>query len=265
MQAQHEQLHGSHQTAVVRCSDLRKKLSDVDSAPEQLVDTEAAEDITQVRADLEKVEQKISRMGSINLIAIEEFEELSERKSYLDDQNQDLVSALESIRQAISKIDRESKEKFKNTFEQINDKLGAIFKRLFNGGYARLELVEQNWLESGVSIMVYPPGKKLSSIRLLSGGEKALSALAVVFAIFELRPAPFCILDEVDAPLDENNILNFCKLIDDMSEKVQFMVVTHSRLTMESVNALIGVTMAEPGVSRLVSVNVEEAVQMASG
>ncbi len=265
MQAQHEQLHGSHQTAVMRCNDLRKKLSNVDSAPEQLVDTEAAEDITQVRAELEKVEQKISRMGSINLIAIEEFEELSARKSYLDDQNQDLVSALESIQQAIGRIDRESKEKFKNTFEQINDKLGALFKRLFNGGYARLELVEQNWLESGVSIMVYPPGKKLSSIRLLSGGEKALSALAVVFAIFELRPAPFCILDEVDAPLDENNILNFCKLIDDMSEKVQFMVITHSRLTMESVNALIGVTMAEPGVSRLVSVNVEEAVQMTSG
>ncbi len=265
MQAQHEQRHGSHQAAVARCNDLRQKLSDVDSAPEQLVNSEATEDITQVRTDLEKVEQKISRMGSINLIAIEEFEELNERKSYLDNQNQDLVSALESIRQAISKIDRESKEKFKNTFEQINDKLGAIFKRLFNGGYARLELVEQNWLESGVSIMVYPPGKKLSSIRLLSGGEKALSALAVVFAIFELRPAPFCILDEVDAPLDENNILNFCKLIDDMSEKVQFMVITHSRLTMESVSALIGVTMAEPGISRLVSVNVEEAVKMASG
>ena len=265
MQAQHEQLHGSHQAAVVRCKDLRQKLSDVDSAPEQLVDSKGTEDITQVRADFEKVEQKISRMGSINLIAIEEFEELRERRSYLDDQNQDLVSALESIQQAISKIDRESKEKFKNTFEQINDKLDAIFKRLFNGGYARLELVEKNWLESGVSIMVYPPGKKLSSIRLLSGGEKALSALAVVFAIFELRPAPFCILDEVDAPLDENNILNFCKLINDMSEKVQFMIITHSRLTMESVNALIGVTMAEPGISRLVSVNVEEAAQMASG
>ena len=265
MQAQHEQLHGSHQAAVVRCNDLRQKLSEVDSAPEQLVNSEEAKDVTQARADLEKVEQKISRMGSINLIAIEEFEELSERKSYLDDQNQDLVSALESIQQAISKIDRESKEKFKNTFEQINDKLSAIFKRLFNGGYARLELVEQNWLESGVSIMVYPPGKKLSSIRLLSGGEKALSALAVVFAIFELRPAPFCILDEVDAPLDENNISNFCKLINDMSEKVQFMVITHSRLTMENVNALVGVTMAEPGISRLVSVNVEEAVQMASG
>ena len=265
MQAQHQQLHGSHQAAVVRCNDLRQKLSEVDSAPEQFVDSEEAEDVTQARDTLEKVEQKISRMGSINLIAIEEFEELSERKSYLDDQNQDLVSALESIQQAINKIDRESKEKFKNTFEQINDKLYAIFKRLFNGGYARLELIEQNWLESGVSIMVYPPGKKLSSIRLLSGGEKALSALAVVFAIFELRPAPFCILDEVDAPLDENNILNFCRLINDMSEKVQFMIITHSRLTMESVNALVGVTMAEPGISRLVSVNVEEAVQIVSG
>ena len=265
MQSQRQQLHGSHQAAAARCSDLRQKLSDVDSAPEQLVDGKEAEDLTQVRADLEKVEQKISRMGSINLIAIEEFEELRARKSYLDNQNQDLVSALESIQKAIDKIDHESKEKFKDTFEQINDKLNIIFNRLFNGGYARLELVEKNWLEGGVSIMVYPPGKKLSSMRLLSGGEKALSALAVVFAIFELRPAPFCILDEVDAPLDENNILNFCKLINDMSEKVQFMIITHSRLTMESVNTLIGVTMAEPGISRLVSVNIEEAAQIANG
>ena len=265
IQTQHEQLHGSHQAAVARCNDLRQKLSDSDLGLEQPADAEEQKDIAQVRTELEKVEQKISRMGSINLIAIEEFEELNERKAYLDNQNQDLVSALETIQQAISKIDQESKEKFKHTFEQINDKLGAIFKRLFNGGYARLELVEQNWLESGVSIMVYPPGKKLSSIRLLSGGEKALAALAVVFSIFELRPAPFCILDEVDAPLDENNILNFCRLISDMSNRVQFMVITHSRLTMEGVDTLIGVTMAEPGVSRLVSVNVEEAVQMANG
>ena len=265
LQTQQEQLHGSHQAEVARCDDLRQKLSESDFVFGQSDDAEEPQDAEQARAELQKVEQKIGRMGSINLIAIEEFEELNERKTYLDSQNQDLVSALETLQQAISKIDRESKEKFKRTFEQINDKLGFLFKRLFNGGYARLELVEQNWLEGGVSIMVYPPGKKLSSIRLLSGGEKALAALAVVFAIFELRPAPFCILDEVDAPLDENNILNFCELISDMSNRVQFMVITHSRLTMERVTSLIGVTMAEPGVSRLVSVNVEEAVQIANG
>ena len=264
LQMQHEKLHGLHQTEIVHCNDLRQKLSEADFVFGQLDDAEEPQDTEQVRAELQKVEQKISRMGSINLIAIEEFEELNERKAYLDSQNQDLVSALETLQQAISKIDRESKEKFKRTFEQINEKLGTLFKRLFKGGYARLELVEQNWLESGVSIMVYPPGKKLSTIRLLSGGEKTLAALAVVFAIFELRPAPFCILDEVDAPLDENNILSFCELINDMSNQVQFIIITHSRITMERVASLIGVTMAEPGVSRLVSVNVEEAVQIAN-
>ncbi|MBC6414362.1 MAG: chromosome segregation protein SMC [Chromatiales bacterium] len=263
MHAEREQLHGTHQAEVARCSDLRDKLAEYDFVFDQPDGNEVQQDLTQVRTDLEKIERKISRMGSINLIAIEEFEELKERKEYLDSQNQDLVSALETLAQAINKIDRESKEKFKHTFEQINDKLSTLFKRLFKGGYARLELVEQNWLESGVSIMVSPPGKKLSSIRLLSGGEKALAALAVIFAIFELRPAPFCILDEVDAPLDENNILNFCTLIKDLSNRVQFMIITHSRLTMENVDSLIGVTMAEPGVSRLVSVNVEEAAQMA--
>lgn len=265
LQTQREQVHGLHQAEAARCDDLRQKLSETEFGLEQLADDEAQQDIEQVRTELEKIEQKISRMGSINLIAIEEFEELNERKAYLDSQNQDLVSALETIQQAIAKIDRESRDKFKQTFEQINDKLGVIFKRLFKGGYARLELSEQNWLESGVSVMVYPPGKKLSSIRLLSGGEKALAALAVVFAIFELRPAPFCILDEVDAPLDENNILNFCELLRDMGNRVQFIIISHSRLTMESVDSLIGVTMAEPGVSRLVSVNVEEAVQTANG
>ena len=264
MHTQREQLHGAHQAEAARRNDLRQKLSEYDFVFDPADDDEAQQDIKLVRIDLEKVEQKIGRMGSINLIAIEEFEELNERKRYLDSQNEDLVSALETLQQAINKIDRESKEKFKHTFEQINDKLGSLFKRLFQGGYARLELIEQNWLDSGVSIMVYPPGKKLSSIRLLSGGEKALAALAVVFAIFELRPAPFCILDEVDAPLDENNILNFCTLIKDMSNRVQFIVITHSRLTMESVDSLIGVTMAEPGVSRLVSVNVEEAMQIAN-
>ena len=264
MHTQREQLHGEHQAEAVRCNDLRKQLSEAGFIFGPADASEEQQDIAQVRAELEKVEQKISRLGAINLIALEEFEELNERKGYLDSQNQDLVSALETLQQAINKIDRESKDKFKHTFEQINDKLVLLFKRLFKGGYARLELVERNWLESGVSIMVNPPGKKLSSIRLLSGGEKALAALAVVFAIFELRPAPFCILDEVDAPLDESNILNFCELIRDMSERVQFMVITHSRLTMENVDSLIGVTMAEPGVSRLVSVDLEAAVQMAS-
>lgn len=266
LQGEREQTHGALQAATARCDDLRHQLAQTDFELEALqADLAENQSIEQTQTELEQAERRIGRLGAINLIAVEEFNELSARKEYLDTQRQDLISALETLQQAIVKIDRESKEKFKNTFDNINNKLADVFTRLFGGGQARLELLESNWLESGVAIMVRPPGKRLTSIRLLSGGEKALAALAVVFAIFELNPAPFCMLDEVDAPLDESNILRFSELIKEMSNRVQFIIITHSRLTMERVDCLVGITMGEPGVSRLVSVNVEEAARMANG
>ena len=214
-------------------------------------------------AQVEEVTRRIHRLGAINLAAAEEFAELSERKDYLDSQHADLSEALATLTDAIARIDRESREKFKDTFENVNRRLCDVFGRLFGGGQAYLQLNENDWLKGGVSVMVRPPGKRLSSISLLSGGEKALAATAVVFSIFELKPAPFCVLDEVDAPLDENNVSRFCELLDGMKDRVQFIVITHNRLTMENMGCLIGVTMGEPGVSRLVSVNVEEAARMA--
>jgi chromosome segregation protein len=163
---------------------------------------------------------------------------------------------------AIQKIDRETRTRFKETYEKVNEGLGAMFPRLFGGGHAYLQLTEDDLLSTGVSVMARPPGKRNTSIHLLSGGEKALAAIALVFAIFELNPAPFCLLDEVDAPLDDINAIRFSELVKDMSERVQFIVVTHNKITMEIAQQLIGVTMNEPGVSRLVAVDVDEAVEL---
>lgn len=213
----------------------------------------------------EKVEQisvKIHRLGSINLAAIDEYKEQSERKTYLDTQNDDLEEALTTLENAIKKIDRETRTRFKETFDKVNIGLQAMFPRLFGGGHAFLELTGADLLDTGVSIMARPPGKKISSIQLMSGGEKALTAVALVFSIFELNPAPFCMLDEVDAPLDEANVGRFGKLVKEMSDRVQFIFITHNKSTMEISTHLMGVTMHEPGVSRVVSVDVDEAIEM---
>ncbi len=213
---------------------------------------------------LARVQVGIDRLGAINLVALEEFDELSERKEYIDSQYDDLTRALKTLEDAIQKIDRETRERFKVTFDKINDNLQNMFPRLFGSGEAHLELTERDLLTTGVSIMVRPPGKRRVSINLLSGGEKALAAAAVVFSIFELNPAPFCLLDEVDAPLDEHNVERFCELIKEMSGRVQFICITHNKISMEYMHSLIGVTMQEPGVSRLVAVDVEEAAKMAT-
>ncbi len=215
----------------------------------------------------EKVEQislKIHRLGSINLAAIDEYKEQSERKTYLDSQNEDLEEALATLENAIKKIDRETRTRFKETFDKVNSGLQAMFPRLFGGGHAFLELTGADLLDTGVSIMARPPGKKISSIQLMSGGEKALTAVALVFSIFELNPAPFCMLDEVDAPLDEANVGRFGQLVKEMSDRVQFIFITHNKSTMEISTHLMGVTMHEPGVSRVVSVDVDEAVELAA-
>jgi len=208
--------------------------------------------------------EKIERLGQVNLAAIDEFREHSERKEYLDRQHADLSDALATLEDAIRRIDRETKSRFQDTFERVNAGLKEKFPRLFGGGHAYLELTGDDVLESGVAVMARPPGKRNSSIHQLSGGEKALTAVALVFSIFELNPAPFCLLDEVDAPLDENNVGRFCDIVRDMSSRVQFVFVTHNKATMELANQLLGVTMNEPGVSRLVAVDVDEAVRLAA-
>ncbi len=212
---------------------------------------------------LERTDRRITRLGPINLAAIDEFETQSQRKMYLDQQHEDLEQALETLLAAIRKIDRESRTRFKETFDSVNKRLGELFPKVFGGGHAYLELTGEDLLDTGVSLMARPPGKRNASVHLLSGGEKAMTAVALIFAIFQLNPSPVCLLDEVDAPLDDANVLRFAELIKDMSEDVQFVVITHNKLTMEMADHLMGVTMNEPGVSRLVSVDVEEAAAMA--
>ncbi len=222
----------------------------------------AAEQEWQTR--LATLEQKISRLGPINLAAIEEYRQSEERKSYLDAQNDDLMEALETLESAIRKIDRETRSRFRDTFDKVNRGFQNMFPRLFGGGKASLELTGDDLLDTGITVMAHPPGKRNSTIHLLSGGEKALTAVALVFAIFHLNPAPFCMLDEVDAPLDDANVGRFCALVREMSEKTQFIFITHNKITMELSQQLNGITMKEPGVSRLVAVDLDEAAAMAA-
>ena len=213
--------------------------------------------LSQVRADVDK-------LGQVNLAAIDELKEQTERKEYLDRQFTDLTSALETLEQAMHRIDKETRTRFEETFERINAGMKEKFPRLFGGGHAYLELVGEDALGAGVAVMARPPGKKNSTIHLLSGGEKALTAVALVFSIFDLNPAPFCLLDEVDAPLDEHNVGRFCDIVREMSQNVQFIFITHNKTTMELASQLVGVTMNEPGVSRLVAVDVDEAIRLAA-
>ena len=264
MRNQLEQERMQLQEARIRSNTLDEQLQktgeDVE-ALQQNLDAEA--ELEEWRRRLESIERRIERLGPINLAAIEEQREQAERKQYLDAQNQDLVSALETLEDAIRKIDRETRERFKETFEQVNSQLGERFPKLFGGGEARLEMTENDLLNTGVQIMARPPGKRVTNLQLLSGGEKALTAVALIFAIFELNPSPFCMLDEVDAPLDDANVGRFCAMVSEMSKQVQFIMITHNKITMEIAQNLNGVTMHEPGVSRLVSVDVGEAVVLA--
>ena len=212
---------------------------------------------------LEGMGRRIERLGPINLAAIQELEEAQERENYLGEQHDDLVAALETLESAIRKIDKETRERFSTTFNQVNETFKLRFPRLFGGGEAYLELTGDDLLNTGVRVMARPPGKRNSSIQLLSGGEKAMTAVALLLALFELNPAPFCMLDEVDAPLDDANVSRFVDTIRDMAVNVQFIIITHNKITMELAEQLHGVTMAEPGVSRLVSVDVKQALELA--
>ncbi|QIK37996.1 chromosome segregation protein SMC [Caldichromatium japonicum] len=259
-----EALRLEHQERLVRQHALEEQLAAADAHPQkilQTLDRQVTE--TEINERLSKVRGRLQRLGPVNLAAVDEFKEQAARKAYLDTQYEDIVRALHTLEQAIRAIDRETRQRFKETFERVNQSFQSLFPRLFGGGQATLELADANLLETGMMVMARPPGKRNTSIHLLSGGEKALTAVALVFAIFELNPAPFCMLDEVDAPLDDVNVGRFCELVRSMSDRVQLILVSHNKQTMEIAQHLIGVTMHEPGVSRLVSVDVEEALRLA--
>ena len=211
---------------------------------------------------VQELDAKLRRLEPVNLAAIAEHAEASQRKEYLDAQDADLTTALDTLEEAIRKIDRETRGRFKETFDRVNAGVQTLYPRLFGGGHAYLELTGDDLLDTGVAIMARPPGKRVSNISLLSGGEKAMTAVALVFAIFQLNPAPFCLLDEVDAPLDDANVGRLAAMVSEMSEQVQFLFVSHNKTTMEAAQQLAGVTMREPGVSRLVSVDLAEATRL---
>lgn len=253
------------QTIDVRAQNIQQQLIEdefeLDAVLETLVDTDTQ---AALEEELQQVAARISRLGPINLAAIDEYKTESERKRYLDEQNQDLCEALETLEGAIRKIDKETRTRFKETYDQVNTGLQNLFPKLFGGGHAYLELTGEDMLDTGIAIMARPPGKKNSTIHLLSGGEKALTAIALVFSIFQLNPAPFCMLDEVDAPLDDANVGRYANIVEAMSEQVQFIYITHNKIAMEKAKHLMGVTMQEAGVSRMVTVDVEEAAELAA-
>ncbi len=265
VRAKLEQARLEAQTLEVQRSTLQEQLEEENFRLEQLLE-ELADDADQraMESELEQLAGRIARLGPINLAAIDEYKLESERKNYLDAQNSELEDALETLENAIRKIDRETRTRFKETFDQVNSGLQELFPKVFGGGHAYLELTGEDLLDTGVAIMARPPGKRNSTIHLLSGGEKALTAIALVFSIFRLNPAPFCMLDEVDAPLDDANVGRYARMVQEMSAHVQFIYITHNKIAMEMAHQLLGVTMHEPGVSRLVTVDVDEAAELAA-
>lgn len=251
------------QALALKAATQDEQLAELGHDPDALAEhlpSDASETAWQER--LENTTDKIRRLGAINLAAIEEYDQQAERRNYLEAQHAELTEALETLERAIKRIDQETRVRFRETFDQVNTGLQTLFPRVFGGGAAWLTLTGDDLLETGVAIMARPPGKKNSTIHLLSGGEKALTALSLVFAIFQLNPAPFCMLDEVDAPLDDANVGRYAKLVKEMSESVQFIYITHNKIAMEAAERLMGVTMQEPGVSRLVSVGIDEAAAL---
>ncbi|HOM13298.1 MAG TPA: chromosome segregation protein SMC, partial [Rubrivivax sp.] len=216
-----------------------------------------------LQGEVDRLNRELAALGAVNLAALEELTAARERKTFLDAQNADLLEAMNTLEDAIRKIDLETRELLGQTFNQVNEHFGRMFPSLFGGGSARLVMTGDEILDSGVQVMAQPPGKKNSTIHLLSGGEKALTAIALVFAIFQLNPAPFCLLDEVDAPLDDANTERYCKLVTEMSKGTQFLFISHNKIAMEMAEQLVGVTMQEQGVSRIVAVDMEAALAMA--
>ena len=217
---------------------------------------------SKLQGEINRLNEDMTALGAVNLAALDELSTARERKTYLDAQSQDLTEAVETLETAIRRIDRETRARLQETFDAVNQHFGELFPALFGGGEARLLMTGEEILDAGVQVIARPPGKRNASIHLLSGGEKALTALSLVFSMFQLNPAPFCLLDEVDAPLDDSNTERFCSLVKKMSVKTQFMFITHNKITMEMASQLIGITMQEQGVSRVVAVDVDEALRM---
>jgi chromosome segregation protein len=215
-----------------------------------------------LQGEITRITQSLGELGAVNLAAVEELRTSRERKGFLDSQSADLEEAITTLEDAIRKIDRETRELLRETFESVNRHFGSLFPSLFGGGEAKLVMTGEEILDCGVQVMAQPPGKRNSSIHLLSGGEKALTAISLVFSLFQLNPAPFCLLDEVDAPLDDSNTVRFCELVRRMSSQTQFLFISHNKITMELAEQLIGVTMPESGVSRVVTVDIDEALRI---
>jgi chromosome segregation protein len=218
--------------------------------------------LTGLQAEIDRLQRDMAALGAVNLAALDELAAASERKTFLDAQSADLNDAINTLEDAIRKIDAETRDLLGTTFESVNHHFGRMFPELFGGGQAKLVMTGEEILDAGVQVMAQPPGKKNQTIHLLSGGEKALTAIALVFAIFQLNPAPFCLLDEVDAPLDDANTERYAKLVSAMSKGTQFLFISHNKIAMEKAEQLIGVTMQEQGVSRIVAVDMEAAVSM---
>ena len=260
-----ENLRLERQASKIEQSNIEEQVKDLQGDLSKIKENlEQDKSVETYSSDLEAIELKISRLGAINLAAMEEYDQESKRKDLLDEQHNELMEALETLEKAITKIDKETRTTFKDTFDKLNNSLSQSFPKLFGGGHAELIMLGDDLLTCGIGISARPPGKKNASVSQLSGGEKALTAIATVFAFFELNPAPFCLLDEVDAPLDDLNTMRFIDLVDEMSQRVQFVYITHNKISMEKSKHLMGVTMQEPGVSRMVAVDVDQAVEMAA-
>ncbi len=259
-----QDLQLEYQKVLTRQATIVEQLQEQNIALEELLPTLPIENnAADLQTRLEDIYVRVQRLGAINLAAVEEYKSVNERKEYLDKQQADLNEALDILKGAILKIDRETRTKFEETFHRVNEHFQVLFPQIFGGGKAYLELTEPEWLTAGIMVKAQPPGKRNSTIHMLSGGEKALTAVALVFALFRLNPAPFCILDEVDAPLDDINVGRFCNLVREMAKTTQFIIISHNKVTISMAEHLMGVTMQEAGVSRIVSVNVSEAVAMA--
>jgi len=216
-----------------------------------------------LQGELTRLGNALAALGAVNLAALDELRESTERQQFLKSQSEDLNEAIQTLEDAIRKIDRETRELLRETYDAVNRHFGALFPRLFGGGEARLILTGEEILDAGIQVMAQPPGKRNTSIHLLSGGEKALTAIALVFALFQLNPAPFCLLDEVDAPLDDANTERYADMVKAMSAQTQFLFISHNKIAMEIAEQLIGVTMQEKGVSRIVAVDLQAAAELA--
>jgi chromosome segregation protein len=255
------ELRLKEQEARLAVERFQQELLDAEADVEGLMPLIAkGQKVTSLVAEIGRLGQALNGLGNVNLAALDELSAASERKNYLDSQADDLNQALETLESAIRKIDRETRAMLQSTFDTVNSNLQELFPGLFGGGHAELILTGDEILDAGIQIMAQPPGKKNSTIHLLSGGEKALTALSLVFALFRLNPAPFCLLDEVDAPLDDANTGRFCEMVKRMAERTQFLYISHNKITMEMADQLVGITMQEQGVSRVVAVDINTAL-----